>query len=71
MGPDDNDDGLQAGERKVSEQIAQENAAKERPDPLLNESAHILADAIGLLESNKLLLGQVFPSARSAGSWVE
>jgi carboxyl-terminal processing protease len=71
MGPDDNDDGLQAGERKVSEQIAQENAAKERPDPLLNESAHILADAIGLLESNKQLLGQVFPSARSAGSWVE
>jgi carboxyl-terminal processing protease len=71
MGVDDNDDGLQAGERKIADQVAEEKKAKERPDPLLNESVHILADAITLLEANKLLLGKVFPDARSPGSWAE
>ena len=71
MGVDDNDDGLQAGERKIADQVAEEKKAKERPDPLLNESVHILADAIALLEANKLLLGKVFPDARSPGSWAE
>ena len=70
-GPDDNDDGLQANERKVSEQVAQENADKERPDPLLNESAAILADAIVLLEGSKPLLTQVFPKAPAAKTWAQ
>lgn len=70
-GPDDNDDGLQANERKVSEQIAQENADKERPDPLLNESAAILADAIVLLEGSKPLLTQVFPKSNAAKTWAQ
>jgi carboxyl-terminal processing protease len=68
---DDNDDGLQANERKVSEQIAQEKAVKELPDPLLNESAAILADAIVLFEADKPLLTRVFPKAQSAGVWSE
>ena len=71
MGVDDNDDGLQAGERKIADQVAEEEKAKERPDPLLNESAHILADAITLLDADKLLLGKVFPDARTPASWVE
>ena len=70
-GPDDNDDGLQANERKVSEQIAQENADKDRPDPLLNESAAILADAIVLLEGSKPLLTQVFPKSNAAKVWAQ
>ena len=70
-GPDDNDDGLQANERKVSEQVAQENADKDRPDPLLNESAAILADAIVLLEGSKPLLTQVFPKAPAAKIWAQ
>jgi carboxyl-terminal processing protease len=68
---DNNDDGLQANERKVSEQIAQENAVKDLPDPLLNESVAILADAIVLLEADKPLLTRVFPQAQSAGVWTE
>jgi carboxyl-terminal processing protease len=68
---DNNDDGLQANERKVSEQIAQENAVKDLPDPLLNESVAILADAIVLLEADKPLLTRVFPKAQSAGVWTE
>ena len=68
---DNNDDGLQANERKVSEQLAQEKAAKDLPDPLLNESAAILADAIVLLEGSKPLLTQVLPKASSARSWTQ
>lgn len=70
IGSDDNDDGLQAGERKIADQVAEEKKAKERPDPLLNESAHILADAIALLV-DKPLLSKVFPDARAPGSWAE
>ena len=63
--------GLQAGERKIAEQLAEEKKAKERPDPLLNESVHVLADAITLLEANSVLLSKVFPEARASGSWTE
>ena len=71
MDLDNNDDGLQANERKVSEQLAQEKAVKDLPDPLLNESAAILADAIVLLEGSKPLLTQVLPKASSARSWTQ
>ncbi len=71
LGEDDNDDGLQAGERKIVDQVAEEKKAKERPDPLLKESAQILSDAIVLLEGNKPLLTQVFPSANSAEVWTQ
>ncbi len=68
---DDRDDGLQADERRISEQVAQEKAAKELPDPLRDESAAILADAIGLLETDKPLLTRVFPKSASATRWTE
>ncbi|MBP6299597.1 MAG: carboxy terminal-processing peptidase, partial [Arenimonas sp.] len=71
MGDDDNDDGLQANERKISEQVADEKKAKERPDPLMNEAAYILADAIMLLEEDKPLLSKVFPQALSAEIWTQ
>jgi len=53
------DDGLQADERDVARQVEQENAAKNRPDPLLRESAAILADAITVLSGNRDLTVQV------------
>ena len=71
LGDDDNDDGLQAAERNVSKQVAQEKAAKDRPDPLLNEAANILADALLLLENSRPLLTQVFPDANTADIWAQ
>ncbi|HWS40040.1 MAG TPA: carboxy terminal-processing peptidase [Arenimonas sp.] len=70
LGDDNNDDGLQAGERNIAEQVADEKKAKERPDPLMNEAAYILADAIELLESDKPLLTKVFPNASSSEIWT-
>lgn len=67
---DDNDDGLQANERSIGDQVAQEKAAEDLPDPLLNESAAILADAIALLDDNRRLLTQVFPDSASARVWA-
>jgi len=66
---DDKDDGLQADERNVSQQVAQEEAAKNRPDPLLRESSAILADAINLLSGNAPLTAQVLPVTRQATVW--
>lgn len=71
LGDDSNDDGLQANERNITEQVADEKKAKDRPDPLLYEAAYILADAVTLLEEDKPLLSKVFPQARSAGIWTD
>ena len=58
-GPQNTDDGLQANERDVRVQVAEEEAAKNRPDPLMRESAAILADAISLLKGSPGLTTQV------------
>ena len=65
------DDGLQAGERDVIKDAAREKAAEERPDPLLRESAFILADATALLSSDKKLAGVVLPETGRALHWAE
>jgi carboxyl-terminal processing protease len=65
------DDGLQADERDVAAQVRQEEAAKNRPDPLLRESAAILADAITVLSGNRELTMQVLPRSRQALHWTE
>jgi carboxyl-terminal processing protease len=67
----DDDDGLQANERDVSKQIAAEEAAKKRPDPLLRETAAILADAITLLSGNAKLAALVLPATRQPGIWSD
>ena len=67
--PDD-DDGLQANERAVSKQVAAEEAAKKRPDPLLRETAAILSDAITLLSGNSKLAQQVLPAAHGS-AWSQ
>ena len=58
-GPQSNDDGLQANERDVKLQVAEEEAAKKRPDPLMRESAAILADTISILKASPVLTTQV------------
>ncbi len=65
------DDGLQADERNVAQDVAREEAAKKSRDPLLRESAAILGDAIGLLGKDAKLAAQVLPEARTAGHWVD
>ncbi len=58
-GPENKDDGLQANERDVKVQVAEEEAAKKRPDPLMRESAAILADTISILKDSPVLTTQV------------
>ena len=68
---DSRDDGLQAGERDVARDVAREKAAEKRPDPLLRESAAILADAVRLLDSDRTLSVQVLPMAVQPGHWAD
>jgi len=69
--PNRADDGLQADERDVAEQVADEEAAEKHIDPLLRESAFVLADAIGLLSKDAALSAKVLPHTSRAGVWVE
>ncbi|HST45192.1 MAG TPA: carboxy terminal-processing peptidase, partial [Luteimonas sp.] len=64
------DDGLQAGERNVALDAAREKAAEDRPDPLLRESAAILADAVRLLDGDRQLSAQVLPESPGPGRWA-
>lgn len=65
------DDGLQAGERDVAKDAARAKAAETLPDPLLRESAAILADALTLLGADRKLSIEVLPGSKSAGHWAE
>ena len=40
-------------------------------DPLLRESAHVLADALGLLSRDQRLAAQVLPQTRQATLWAD
>jgi carboxyl-terminal processing protease len=68
-GPQKNDDGLQDNERDVREQVADEEAAKNRPDPLMRESANILADTISLLKDSPALSAQVLVT-KNGSAWA-
>lgn len=66
------DDGLAADERNVAESVAREKAAEKATDPLLRESAAILADAVALLGKDATLAAQVLPATRNgAGHWAD
>lgn len=66
---DESDDGLTGNERDVVADAAREKAAEKRPDPLLRESAAILADAISLLGQDRKLSAQVLPRSTASGRW--
>ena len=65
------DDGLQSGERDIAADAAREKLADKRPDPLLRESASILADATGLLVKDQKLTVQVLPETKIATHWAQ
>jgi carboxyl-terminal processing protease len=71
LADDSADDGLQAGERDLRKDVAREKAAEDRPDPLLRESAAILADAVRLLDNDRQLSAQVLPTAQEPGHWAD
>jgi carboxyl-terminal processing protease len=55
----------------LAEDAAREKAAEKRPDPLLRESAAILADAVRVLDTDKPLSAQVLlTEARKPGQWA-
>ena len=65
------DDGLGANERDIVKDAAREKLADKRPDPLLRESAAILADAIDVLGHDKKLSAVVLPESTQAGRWAD
>ena len=60
------DDGLQADERTLAKQLADEKGRKDAKDVLLSEAVHILGDEVGVLKSNLKLAARV-----KAGSLLE
>lgn len=71
LADDDIDDGLAASERDIAKDAAREKLAENRPDPLLRESAAILADAVRLLDNDGKLSAQVLPTAVQPGHWAD
>lgn len=70
LADDSDDDGLQASERAIAQQNRLEKAAEDRPDPLLRESAAILADAVRLLNADRDLSATVLPVSTAPGRWA-
>ena len=68
---DASDDGLQAGERDVAREAERGKLADQVPDPFLRETAHILGDAMRVLNGDRALAAQVLPQSTQAGSWVK
>lgn len=55
------DDGLTPGERSLKQELKEEKDAKKAPDPVLDETAHVLFDAVGLIKAEPKLAVQVEP----------
>jgi len=55
------DDGLQADERSLKTDLAQEQARKNEKDVVLNEASHILADEVVLIRGDTKLAARVLP----------
>jgi len=55
------DDGLQADERGLTTDVAEEKKRKAEKDVVLNEAAHIVADIVDLVRSDTKLAAHVLP----------
>jgi carboxyl-terminal processing protease len=55
------DDGLQADERSLKADLAEERKRKVEKDVALNEAAHILADEVNLIHADTKLASRVLP----------
>ena len=58
---DRSDDGLQADERSLKTDLAQEQKRKDEKDVVLTEGSRILGDEIDLIRSDTKLAAQVLP----------
>ena len=61
------DDGLNPNERSLKAELKEQEEAKKAPDPQLQETAHILFDAIGLIDANPKLAAEVLPYGGKQG----
>jgi carboxyl-terminal processing protease len=59
------DDGLQAGERNLASELADEKARKNAKDIFLNEAVRILGDQAGMSKSGGRLAARVKPGSVS------
>ncbi len=55
------DDGLNPNERSLKSELKEEKDAKKAKDVELDETAHILFDAIGMIKANPTLAAEVLP----------
>ncbi|MFC5739938.1 carboxy terminal-processing peptidase [Dyella tabacisoli] len=55
------DDGLNPNERSLKAQIQQEKDAKKAKDPQVQEAAHVMFDAVGLIKADPKLAAEVLP----------
>jgi carboxyl-terminal processing protease len=63
IGGEHRDDGLQADERNLANELAAEKARKNAKDVLLNEAVHILGDEAGILKTDASLAVRVRPGS--------
>jgi carboxyl-terminal processing protease len=61
------DDGLNPNERSLKTELKEQDEAKKAADPQLQETAHVLYDAIGLINSNPKLAAEVLPYGGKEG----
>ncbi|GLQ88146.1 carboxy terminal-processing peptidase [Dyella flagellata] len=61
------DDGLNPSERSLKSELKEQEEAKKAPDPQLQETAHILFDAVGLIDANPKLAAEVLPYGGKQG----
>jgi carboxyl-terminal processing protease len=64
------DDGLDANERSLKSELKEEKDAKKAKDVQLNETAHILFDAVGLIQADPKLASEVLPYGGKFGTPV-
>ena len=65
------DDGLQADERSLKAELAQEKKRKDEKDVVLTEAAHILADEVNLIHSDTKVASRVLPHVGSPRAAVD
>jgi carboxyl-terminal processing protease len=62
------DDGLNANERSLKSELKQESDAKKAKDVELDETAHVLFDAVGLIKADPKLAAEVLPYGGKASA---
>jgi len=65
------DDGLQADERSLKTDLAEERKRKVEKDVVLNEVAHILADEVALIRADNKLAARVLPHSAMSKNIVD